>query len=67
MKQTLKLVRKSDDDAICRVHLDDPAAAAAAAGKINLDKISLFMPYVMPSVMEIMHLYKTIESLPVYY
>jgi len=40
MKQTLTLVRKSDDDAIYRVHHDDAAVAAAAAGKVNLDKIS---------------------------
>jgi hypothetical protein len=62
-KHTLTLVRKSDDDAIFR-------AAAAGAGKINVDKISLFMPHVIPSDMERMQLYKTIESkatLPVAY
>lgn len=54
-KHTLTLVRKSDDDAIFR-------ATAAGAGKVNVDKISLFMPHVIPSDMERMQLYKTIES-----
>lgn len=62
LKQTLTLVRKSDDDAIYRVHLDDPVAAAAAVGKVNIDKISWFMPHAVPSDMEGMQLYKTIES-----
>src|ERR1700733_2780053 len=55
MKQTLTLVRKTDDDAIFR-------DAAAAAGKVALDKISWFMPHVIPSDMEKLQLYKTIES-----
>lgn len=62
-KHTLTLVRKADDDAIFR-------ANAAGAGKVNLDKISLFIPHVIPSDMERMQLYKTIESkatLPVAY
>jgi len=54
-KHTLTLVRKADDDAIFR-------ANAAAAGKVNLDKISLFMPHVLPSDMKKIQLYKTIES-----
>jgi hypothetical protein len=54
-KQTLTLVRKSDDDAIFR-------AAAAGAGKVNIDKISWFIPHVYPSDTERMQLYKTIES-----
>ena len=54
-KQTLTLVRKSDDDAIFR-------AADAGAGKVNINKISWFMPHVIPADMEKMHLYKTIES-----
>jgi len=62
-KHTLTLVRKSDDDAIFR-------ANAAGAGKVNIDKISLFIPHVTPADMERMQLYKTIESksiLPVAY
>lgn len=62
-KHTLTLVRKADDDAIFR-------ANAVGAGKVNLDKISLFIPHVIPSDMERMQLYKTIESkatLPVAY
>lgn len=54
-KHTITLVRKSDDDAIFR-------ADGVDAGKVNLDKISLFMPHVIPSDMEKMQLYKTIES-----
>ena len=41
-KHALTLVRKADDDAIFR-------ANAAGAGKVNLHKISLFMPHVLPS------------------
>lgn len=62
-KHTLTLVRKADDDAIFR-------ANAAGAGKVNLDKISLFIPHVIPSDMARMQLYNTIESkatLPVAY
>jgi hypothetical protein len=44
-KHTLTLVRKADDDAIFR-------ANGVAAGKVNVDKISLFMPHVIPSDME---------------
>ena len=63
MKQTLTLVRKSDNDAIYR-------AAAADAGKVTLDKVSWFMPHVFPADAEKLQLYKTIESkasLPVAY
>ena len=55
LKQTLTLVRKADDDSIFR-HQD------AAAGKVAISKISWFMPHVIPSDMEKMQLYKTIES-----
>ena len=63
MKQTLTLTRNDDDDAIFR-------AAAADAGKIMLDKISWYMPHVMPADLEKMELYKIIEKkekLPVGY
>ena len=63
LKQTLTLVRKSDSDAIFR-------ANAAAAGKVTLDKVSWFMPHVLPADTEKFQLYKTIESktsLPVAY
>ena len=39
-KHSLTLVRKTEDDAIFR-------GAAAGAGKVSLDKISLFMPHVI--------------------
>ncbi|XP_065673850.1 uncharacterized protein LOC136090805 [Hydra vulgaris] len=54
-KHTLTLVGKSDDDAIFR-------HAAAATGKVNLNKISLFIPHVIPSDAERVNLYKTIKS-----
>jgi len=52
MKHTLTLVRKSDDDAIYRAAPSADAAAdvvAAAVGKVNLEKISWYMPKVTPS------------------
>ncbi|XP_065653099.1 uncharacterized protein LOC136080409 [Hydra vulgaris] len=54
-KHTLTLVRKSDDDTIFRL-------PAAAAGKVNLDKMLLFIPNVIPSDIEKINFYKTIES-----
>ena len=63
MKQTLTLTRNDDNDAIFR-------ANAADAGKIALDKISWYMPHVMPADREKMELYKIIEKkekLPVGY
>ena len=63
LKHSLTLVKKSDDDAIFR-------AAAAGAGKISIDKISSFMPHVIPADAEKFSIYKTIESkvkLPVAY
>lgn len=63
LKHTLTLVRKSNDDAIFRAHDVD-------AGRVFFEKISWFMPHVLPSDMEKMQLYKTIEakaSLPVAY
>ena len=63
MKQTLTLVRKTDNDAIFRDN-------AATAGKITLDKVSWFMPHVLPSDTEKFQLYKLIEAkatLPVAY
>ena len=63
LKHNLTLVRKTDDDAIFR-------GAAAGAGKVGRDKISWFMPHVIPSDTEKFSIYKTIESkvkLPVVY
>ena len=42
LKHSLTLVRKTDDDASFRV-------TAAGAGKVSLDKISWFMPHVIPA------------------
>ena len=63
MKHNLTLVRKTDDDAIFR-------GAAAGAGKVSLDKISWFMPHVIPADAEKFSIYKTIDlkvKLPVAY
>ena len=63
MKQTFTLVRKTDNDAIFRDN-------AATVGKITLDKVSWFMPHVLPADAEKFRLYKLIESkatLPVAY
>ena len=63
MKQTLILTRNNDNDAIFRVN-------AAANGKIVLDKISWYVPHVMPADKDKMELYKIIErkeTLPVGY
>ena len=54
-KHVLTLVRKSDNDAIFRL-------AAAGAGKINLTKISWYMPTIIPSDINKLNLYKTIEN-----
>ena len=55
LKHDLTLVRKTDDDAIFR-------RAAAGAGKVSLDKMSWFMPHVIPADTEKFSIYKTIES-----
>ena len=63
LKHSLTLVRKTDDDAIFR-------EAAAGAGKVSLDKISWFMPHVIPADAEKFSFYKIIKSkvkLPVAY
>ena len=54
-KHTLTLVRKADNDAIIK-------ASGVTAGKVNLTKLSLFMPHVTPSVAASNTLYKVIES-----
>ena len=55
LKHSLTLLRKTQDDAIFR-------GAAAGAGKISLDKISWFMPHVIPADAEKFSVCKTIES-----
>ena len=62
LKHKPTLVRKTDDDAIFR-------GATAGAGKVSLDKISWFMPHLIPADAEKFSIYKTIESkvkLPTY-
>ena len=63
MKQTLTLTRNDNNDAIFKVN-------AAADGRITLDKISWYMPHVIPADKDKMELYKIIErkeTLPVGY
>ena len=63
MKQTLTLTRDQDNNAIFRL-------GAVDAGKIRLDKISWYMPHVIPADKDKMELYKIIEKkekLPVGY
>ena len=63
LKHSLTLARKTDEDAVF-------IEAAACAGKFNLDKISWFMPHVIPADAEKFSMCKTIESkvkLPVAY
>ena len=63
LKHNLTRRMKTDDDAIFR-------GAAAGAGKVSLDKISWFMPHVIPSDAEQFFIYKTIVlkvKLPVAY
>ena len=51
LKQNLTVVKKTDDDAIFR---------GAGAGKVSLDKLSWFMPHVIPADAEKFSIYKTI-------
>ena len=55
MKQTLTLTRNNDNDAIFRVNTVDE-------GIITLNKISWYMPHVMPADKDKMELYKIIEK-----
>ena len=54
LKHSLTLVMKTDDDTIFR-------GATAGAGKVSLDKISWFMPHVIPADAEKYSIYKTME------
>ena len=63
IKQTFTLTRNNDNDAIFR-------AKAADNGKITVDKISWYMPHVIPTDKDKMELYKIIErkeTLPIGY
>ena len=55
LNHNLTLVMKTDDDAIFR-------GAAAGDGKVSVDKISWFMPHVIPADAEKFSINKTIES-----
>ncbi|XP_065664651.1 uncharacterized protein LOC136086286 [Hydra vulgaris] len=54
-KHTIILTRKSDDDAIFR-------GATAAAGKVDLQRVTLFMPHVQPALAQQNELLSIIAS-----
>ena len=60
LKHNLTLTRNDDNDAIFRA-ANDAAGNAVANGKINLSKISWFMPHVTPADKDKMELNKIIE------
>ena len=60
LKHNLTLTRNNDDDAIYR-GANAAAGGALAAGKVELKKISWFMPHVTPADKDKMELYKIIE------
>ena len=63
LKNSLTLVRKTDDDAMFK-------AAAASAGKVSLEKMSWFLPHDILTGAEKFSIYKTNKSevkLPVAY
>ena len=69
LKHNLILTRNDDNDAIFRA-ANDAAGNAIAAGKIELSKISWFMPHVTHADKDKIELYKIIErkeKLPVGY
>ena len=55
LMHSLTLVRKTDDDPIFR-------GVAADAGKVSVDKISWFMPHIIPADAEQFSIYTTSES-----
>ena len=62
LKHTLTLTRNNDNDAIHkRVVLNVAGNDTLPYGKIRLDKITWFMPHVMPADEDKMKLYKIIE------
>ena len=69
LKHNLTLTRNSDNDAIYR-GANAAAGGALAAGKVELTKITWFMPHVTPADQDKMELYKIIqrkEKIPVGY
>ena len=60
LKHNLTLTRNDDNDAIYR-GANAAAGGALAVGKVDLKKISWFMPHVMPADEDKMKLYKIIE------
>ena len=63
LKHTLTLTRNNDNDAIFKNNRQagNPAADVIVDGKIELKKISWFMPHVTPADKDKMELYKIIE------
>ena len=61
LKHTLTLTRNNDDDAIYKSGAQNAGQDTYADGKVLLDKITWFMPHVMPADEDKMKLYKIIE------
>ena len=63
LKHTLTLTRNNDNDAIFKSNRQagNPAADIVVDGKVELKKISWFMPHVTPADKDKMELYKIIE------
>ena len=62
LKHTLTLTRNNDNDAIHkRIVLDGGGNDTLPFGRVRLDKITWFMPHVMPADEDKMKLYKIIE------
>ena len=61
LKHTLTLTRNNNDDAIYKSGAQNAGQDTYADGKVRLDKITWFMPHVMPADEDKMKLYKIIE------
>ena len=61
LKHTLTLTRNNDNDAIFKSGAQNAGQDTYANGRVNLRKITWFMPHVMPADEDKMKLYKIIE------
>ena len=61
LKHTLTLTRDNDNTAIFKAVVNDAGGNDTLFGRVNLDKITWFMPHVTPADEDKMKLYKVIE------
>ena len=61
LKHTLTLTRDNDNTAIFKAIVNDAGGNDTLFGRVNLDKITWFMPHVTPADEDKMKLYKIIE------